>query len=79
MDSILASHPAAPGLIHGVPDGNLFQNSVDVVEINQQQHCLALSGQCKKLDNVDRTKKKEVRGSRNQTQHSRLGVICANL
>ena len=29
--------------------------SVDVVEINRQQHCLVLSGQCKKLNNVDRT------------------------
>ena len=25
LDSVLASHPAAPGLILGVPDGNLFQ------------------------------------------------------
>ena len=25
MDSVLASHPAAPGSILGVPDGNLFQ------------------------------------------------------
>ena len=29
--------------------------SVDIVETNRQQHCLVLRGQCKKLNNVDRT------------------------
>ena len=24
--SVLASHPVAPGLIHGIPDGNLFSS-----------------------------------------------------
>ena len=45
MDSILASHPAAPGSILGVPD-RIY--SLDVVEINPQHHCL-VSGQCKSL------------------------------
>ena len=31
MDSVLASHPAAPGLILGIPDGIY---SLDVAEIN---------------------------------------------
>ena len=32
-----------------------FTYSVDVVEINRQQHCLVLCGLCKKLNHVDRT------------------------
>ena len=42
MDSILASLPAAPGSILGVPE-DLFLtefNSLDVAEINRQ-HCTA--------------------------------------
>ena len=45
MDSVLALHLAAPGLILGVPDGIY---SLDVVEINRQQHCL-VGGQCRSL------------------------------
>ena len=45
MDSVLASHPAAPGSILGVPDGIY---SLDVIEINRQQHCL-VSGQYRSL------------------------------
>ena len=34
MDSILPSHPAAPGLIQGIPE--IF----DVAEVNRQRCCL---------------------------------------
>ena len=42
MDSVLTSHPVAPGSILGVPE-DLFLteiNSLDVAEINRQ-HCTA--------------------------------------
>ena len=39
MDSILALHPAAPGLIPGIPD--IFPRKiVDVAKVNQQCYCL---------------------------------------
>ena len=37
MDSVLALHPAAPGLILGVPEDFPMEISFDVAEIYQQQ------------------------------------------
>ena len=45
MDSVRASHPAAPGSILGVPEGIC---SLDVIEINPQQHC-SVGGQSRSL------------------------------
>ena len=53
MDSVLALHPANSWRSRRI----FIPNSVNVVEINRHQHCLVLSGPCKKLDNVDRKKK----------------------
>ena len=51
MDSVLALHPAALGSILGVSDGIY---SLDVVEINGQQHCL-VGGQCRSLIMLKKT------------------------
>ena len=45
----IALHPVAPGSSLGVPEESFLAEtySLDVAEINQQQHCLVLGGQCR--------------------------------
>ena len=60
MDSVLASHPAAPGSILGVPKDLFISYGYlvfDVAEINQRQFL-----ECGKLEYVDRTHLVLVRG-----------------